>query len=541
MDGDRSRPTRVILSINYNHDGSGVVLVDGRIRGYLTTERFSRLKKHPGLREEDLEELLAQAGVDLADVDHVLLCNLHNMDSPDIRTLHGSDLKHTWFEFWVNQTNTAVRIRGRRIPCTVNPDHHLIHAAAAYYTSPFESAVALAIDPTGCRAFVGRAHRLQPLLVDFDAWFNANIGYCQVANLQFGSAIVGAGKVMALAPYGRPPAGAAAEAADVRTFRQLVTLADKDPRMVTVAGRDLNATLAFYIQLGLERQLCTVFEQLADHAARTGVEPAIALSGGTALNVVANELAFRRSGFERIHLHPACGDDGTAIGAALWHWHHVLGHPRRGYTAAELMYAGREYPEPAIRRALAEHADRIAVESTGDYIARTADLLAAGEVVGWFDGAGEVGPRALGHRSILADPRDAATRDRINATVKFREHFRPLAPAVLDEHAVRWFGIRDSPFMLRAAPVLRGGVDAVTHIDGTARLQTVARRDNPAYHDLIHAFAARTGIPMVLNTSLNTKGEPIAQTPSDALRTFVEGGLDRLVMPGFVVGRRGAR
>ncbi|SCF07793.1 carbamoyltransferase [Micromonospora haikouensis] len=541
MDGDRSRSTRVILSINFNHDGSGVLLVDGEIAGYLTTERFSRLKKHPGLREDDLDELFTQAGVDLADVDHVLLCNLHNMDSPDIPVMHGSDLKHTWFEFWVNQTNTAVRIRGRRIPCTVNPDHHLIHAAAAYYTSPFESGVALAIDPTGCRAFVGRDHRLQPSLIDFDAWFNANIGYCQVANLQFGSAIVGAGKVMALAPYGRPADGPAAEAADVRTFPQLLALAEKDPRPVAVAGRELNATLAFYIQLGLERQLGVVFDQLAHYATRNGVARAVALSGGTALNVVANEIAFRRSGFERIHLHPACGDDGTALGAALWFWHHVLGHPRRGYTAAELMYAGPEYPEPAVRRALAEHGDRIVVEPTGDHVERAADLLAAGEVIGWFDGAAEVGPRALGHRSILADPRDAAMRDRINATIKFREHFRPLAPAVLDEHAVEWFGIRDSPFMLRAAPVLRPGVDAVTHVDGTARLQTVARSDNPAYYDLIRAFAARTGVPMVLNTSLNTRGEPIAQTPSDALHTLVEGGLDRLVLPGYVVGRRGAR
>ena len=153
--GRRGRPAaqaRVVLSVNFNHDGAAVLLLDGRLAGFVCTERFSRKKKHPGLREEDLDELLGQAGVVLGEIDHVMLCNLHNMDSPDIPYLHGSSLKETWLEFWVNQRNDTVLIRGQEIPCTVNPDHHLLHAAAAYYTSPFDSAASLAIDPTGCRA-----------------------------------------------------------------------------------------------------------------------------------------------------------------------------------------------------------------------------------------------------------------------------------------------------------------------------------------------------------------------------------------------------
>jgi carbamoyltransferase len=543
MHGDRSTsPTvRTILSVNFNHDGSGVVVIDGQVRGYVNTERFSRVKKHPGMREEDLDVLLDQAGVGLGDVDHVLLCNLHNMDSPDIVTMHGSDLKQTWFEFWVNQNNTVVDIRGFRIPCTVNPDHHLIHAATAYYTSPFGSGVSLAIDPTGCRAFIGRDNRLYPVLHDFDAWFNANIGYTGVSRLLFGSSIIGAGKVMALAPYGKPDGAGVDEAPEpgaVATFQQLVELADKDPRYVTVGGRQLNAALAYYIQLGLERQVCAVFRELSEVCARNGLERSICLSGGTSLNVVANQLAFDVSDFERIYLHPACGDDGTAIGAALWFWHHVLDQPRQHHSPTRLMYSVREYPPDEVRRAIDGQRAGLVVEHVDDYIGRTADLLAGGAVVGWYEGASEVGPRALGHRSILADPRDPHMQDRINARIKFREFFRPFAPSVLNERAVEWFGISDSPFMLRAAPVLRPGAPAITHVDGSARIQTVARADNPAFHAVIEAFADRTGVPMLLNTSLNTKGEPIVETPQDAVRTVLDCDLDYLVLPHTLISRR---
>ncbi len=542
MSADRP-PVRTILSVNFNHDGSAVLLRAGRVAGYVNTERFSRIKKHPGLREEDLDELLDQAGAELADVDHVMLCNLHNMDSPDVARLHGSDLKETWPEFWVNQRNDEVSIRGRRIPCTVNPDHHLIHAATAYYTSPFDSSMAVAIDPTGCRAFAGKGHRLYPLRRDLDAWFNANIGYCYVSELMFGSSIIGAGKVMGLAPYGRPADGEPEEELPdtVHDFASLVALADRHPRPVEVDGRQLNATLAHYIQLGLERQMAAVFADLGPLCARNGIGRNICLSGGTALNAIATQLAFEGSRFERMHFHPACGDDGTAIGAALWHWHHVLGNPRRHHANADLMYSVRRYSGHTVRRALEAHARDLVVEEVGDYVGKAAELIAGGAVIGWYDGASEVGPRALGHRSIVADPRDASMRDRLNSRIKFREHFRPFAPSVLNERAAEWFGLSDSPFMLRAAPVLKPGVPAITHVDGTSRLQSVTRADAPAFHGLIHAFEDRTGIPMVLNTSLNTKGEPIVETPQDAVRTLLASRLDYLVMPGLIISGRAAR
>ncbi|SFQ68669.1 carbamoyltransferase C-terminal domain-containing protein [Amycolatopsis rubida] len=532
------RAVRNILAINFNHDGAAVLLSDGRMAGFVATERFSRRKKHPGLRASDLAELLDQAGLALSDVDHVLLCNLHSMDSPDIALLHGSDLKETWLEFWVDQRNARVSLDGVRIPCTVNPEHHLLHAAASFYTSPFDSAVSVAVDPAGCRAYLGRGTKLVALRQDFDTWFTANIGYCYVAELQFGSSIVGAGKVMGLAPYGALDDPAAFDPAKLSRFDELVALAGQDPVPVAVGDRELNARLSYYIQRGLDVQLLALFAELGPIAARNGAGRNLCLSGGTALNVVATEPAFAASEFERVHFHPACGDDGTAIGAALWHWHHVLGNPRRAYRNTELMYSVRQYPKEAEERALRAHADELSVEIVDDYAGRTADLLAAGAVVGWYEGASEIGPRALGHRSILADPRSPTMRDRLNAEIKQREHFRPFAPSVRNERAAEWFGLADSPFMLRAAPVRKPSVPAVTHVDGTARLQTVRREDNPVYYDLIRAFEDRTGVPMVLNTSLNTKGEPIAETPEDAVRTLLAAGLDHLVLPHTVVTRR---
>lgn len=528
---------RAILSVNFNHDGAAALLVDGQLAGFVCAERFSRMKKHPGLREGDLDEVLDQAGIDLSDIDHVLLCNLHNMDTPDIPKLHGSDLKSTWFEFWLNNRNNVVRIRGRDIGCTVNPDHHLLHAAAAYYTSPFDSAVSLAIDPLGCRAYAGKAGRLFALQRGYDDWFDANIGYCHVADMLFGSTIVGAGKVMGLAPYGRPANEPQVNYKDISAFRQLVELASADPVYVEVNGNALNATLAYYIQLGLELQLTAVLDDLAPVCQRNGVAMNLCLSGGTALNAVATQLCFERSEFDRLHLHPACGDDGTAIGAAYWYWHHVLRRPRRTHSNAELMYSRRTYGDREVVAALRPYADRLVVTETGDYERQCARIIASGAVVGWFDGASEIGPRALGHRSILADPRDPGIQDRLNSRVKHREHFRPFAPSVLNEHGKEWFDLRDSPFMLRACPVVKDGVPAITHVDGTSRIQTVDEADNAAYYRLITAFHSLTGVPMVLNTSFNAHGEPIVETPLDAVRTLLGTELDYLVFPRMIVGK----
>jgi carbamoyltransferase len=300
----------------------------------------------------------------------------------------------------------------------------------------------------------------------------------------------------------------------------------------------LNATLAYDVQRALEVQLTAALGLLAERARAAGVEPNVCLSGGTALNSVANQIAFRASPFERIHLHPACGDDGTAIGAALWYWHGKLGQPRRHYTNAELMYSRKIYDDE-IETAATAHGAVLRVERCDDYCRHAARLLADGYIVGWFQGGSEIGPRALGHRSILADPRDPAMKERLNGRVKFREAFRPFAPSVLNDCADEWFGLADSPFMLRVCGVRKDGIPAVTHVDRTARVQTVRAEDNPAFYDLISSFYANTGVPLLLNTSFNLGGEPIVENPADAISTLLRSGLDCLVIGDRLVHKVG--
>ena len=525
-----------ILAINFNHDGSAALLRDGALAGYVNTERFSRKKKHPGLRREDLEEVLAQAELGLGDLDHVYLCNLHNMDSPDIPNTHGSDLKETWFEFWINQTRNKVRIDDRILDCTINPDHHLLHGSLAYYSSPFDSAVIFVADPLRCAAYIGKNHRIYELH-DLNVFFNAHVGYCYVAEAIFGSAIFGAGKVMGLAPYGKPSMPMETDYNQIRTMPELRLLAHRYPVYIQEGKERWDAALAYHMQRGLETQLTQMLGRLCQLAQREDVAPHLCLSGGTALNSVANQIAFAASPFKKLHLHPACGDDGTAIGAALWHWHHLLGNPKRVWTTRSLMYGCRDY-EHLIDDVLLKYRDQLIVETGEDYREKAAELLARGRIVAWFQGASEIGPRALGHRSILADPRDPDMKANLNGKVKFREFFRPFAPSVLKEHALAWFGLEDSPFMLRVCTVLQGGVPAITHKDGTARIQTVAREDNPEYYDLIQAFYRRTRVPLLLNTSFNIKGEPIVETPEDALCCFLKTRIDHLVFRNRIVSKK---
>ncbi len=364
----------------------------------------------------------------------------------------------------------------------------------------------------------------------------ANVAYASVATRLFGSGIVGAGKVMGLAPFGGVSPGEPVDYNRMTTIEELYALAAREPVILYEKSRPLNATLAFHVQRGLEIQLTESLQALFRMSARLGTEPSLCLSGGTALNSAANQVAFAASGFERLHLYPACGDDGTAVGAALWYWHHVTGRPRRAFCNRELMYSVRTY-EDRIDQSLAAQGDRLNVERVDDYLDRAAELIAQGKIIGWFQGASEVGPRALGNRSILADPRRSEMKDALNSRVKFREGFRPFAPSVLKERGQEWFGLEDSPFMLRVAPVLKRGIPAVTHVDGTARVQTVDQRDNPAFYDLIERFEAKTGVPLILNTSFNIRGEPIVETPEHAINALLESDLDHLVFQRRIVRR----
>jgi carbamoyltransferase len=265
----------------------------------------------------------------------------------------------------------------------------------------------------------------------------------------------------------------------------------------------------------------------------------LVMAGGVALNCVANGRIARETPFENVWIQPAAGDDGIAIGAA-YYGHLALGGGRRGFVM-ERPYLGREYSTEEVEAALRPRSVRLAVnrEQPADLARATARRLAAGDVVGWFQGRSEFGPRALGNRSILADPRDAAMKDHVNARVKHRQGFRPFAPAVLAERADEIFeGHRESPFMLLAEtvrPEWRDRIAATVHVDGSARVQTVREETNPRFYALIRAFADLTGVPVVLNTSFNIRGEPIVEDPFDAVECVLGTGIDVLVLGDFLL------
>lgn len=540
-----------ILSVNLNHDGSGVILSNGHIAGYVNTERFSRLKKHPGLREEDLTELLNQSHLSMKDLDLVLMVNL-GVNYPEIEAKYGSDLKETWFDFSFNKSRNKITIRGQAIPCVINPNHFICHNACAYYFSPFKSAVCLGYDPMGSGAHFGSLNSLHDINFPSTQVGNVyNIVSCEYLRL---GGVFGAGKTMGLAPYGNNAdddghlhvqslAERPCSHDSMGDILSLISrLSGRNPVIIEDGGHKWNAALAFYVQEFLEKHLVYYLNELykllwTKHQTNSDYfSTNLCLSGGTALNSVANQIGFLCSPFKELYLHPACGDDGTAIGAALYYWHHVFNKPKIPRTNREAMYSVRTY-DHEITAALEKYRSHIRTDRDVDYITRTAKLLAGGKIIGWYQGASEIGPRALGNRSILCDPRNQNMKQILNSKVKFRESFRPFAPTVLDSHSEDWFGLKSSPFMLRVARVKKSEARAIIHKDNTARPQVLEKKDNVKYYELIEMFYHLTGVPLLLNTSFNIRGEPIVETPTDALECFLKTGLDHLVFPNVIVSK----
>jgi carbamoyltransferase len=463
-------------------------------------------------------------------------------------------------------------------------EHHLAHVASAYYCSPFDEAMCLTVDGFGdfvsTMMAVGRGNAIEVL---DRVHFPHSLGLFYTAVTQH-LGFLGFGdeyKVMGLAAYGEPslapqvgrmvpPRPDGTFALDLRYFRHLsegvdMTWEDGSPELglvytpalaellgpprrpdeeLTQRHKDLAASL----QKVYEDRFFALVNALRR---RTGLKR-LALAGGCAMNSLANGRLFDRTDVEEVYIQSAAGDAGTSLGAALYVHHAVLGAPRNGFVM-EHSYWGPAYGEEEIRRALAEAVPgsggrdgawgEIRIETLRDeelLADRTAESIARGDVVGWYQGRSEWGPRALGNRSILADPRRGDMKDILNLKIKRRESFRPFAPSVLEERTGEWFTIDyPDPFMIKVYPIRPEKwplVPAVTHVDGTGRLQTVSRRANPRYWQLISAFERRTGVPMVLNTSFN-ENEPIVNTPAEALDCFLRTRMDRLVMGDVVVSR----
>ena len=545
-----------VLGINcFSHDTAACLLADGRIVAFAEEERFNRERHTKAFPDQAIGFCLQAASIGITEVDVVAFAHRPGLDLARgvADALHRRAPKRLAVQAYVDgnllRKEVAFRARWRYRGRIEHVGHHDAHAASAFFPSPFETAAVLTLDRGGDflsttlqRGTGQRLARLAEIrnpdsLGEVYSALTWYLGFAPNAD---------EGKTMGLAPYGRDKL--VPELADLvqRTpdglFR--VNLAwfayhreggwlsrqflDRygPPRAPESAISERHEDLAFAVQ--------DVLEQTALHLARTlqrrtGARD-LCLAGGVALNSVMNSRLLREAGFERIFIQPAASDAGNALGAALWAWHQRMGRPRG--DAMTHAYFGTAWSEGDLAPALAGQGLR--VRPVSDPADEAARLLAEGQIIGWFQGRAEVGPRALGARSILADPRRTETKDIVNARVKRREAFRPFAPSVLDEHGAEFFeGYHPNPFMLLVQPVRvdrRAQIPAVTHVDGTARLQSVTAPENPLYHRLIARFAARTGVPVVLNTSFNLRGEPIVHRPAEAVADFLSSDMDALFL-----------
>ena len=554
MNRDRSLVT---LGVNQNHDASAAIAINGRLVSAVAAERLVRTKHTSQGARMAVDYVLSAAGLTIDGVDLVVECNHHDQSDGG------------------PGQNELARYLQRADQYLVHPSHHELHAASTFLTSPFKRSHVIVIDGKGspnrplrpapkrirpqstdeelfeCESFFEadeRAFRLhaQDLTTHLTAWpQRESIGVARMYNY-VSKAIFStrhdAGKTMALASFGdaagAPPfvrQGPHGLSIDTQTLFGEAEIARTRNYMD-------NVDIAARAQSDLENYVLEWIRRATHNRSNS----AACFAGGTFLNCPTNRRIIDELGYENTWFFPASTDDGIAIGGALLGHSVVLGGDRVHEPFSPFL--GNTYTDDAILRAIGavEHEygmklKRQSLPEVGDTIPLAADLISKGQVIGWFQGGSEVGPRALGNRSLLADPRTTATRDRINSKIKHREPFRPVAPAVLTEHAHRYF--EDSPsdasrWMLTVAsvrPEVRDIVPGVVHVDGTARYQTVEQADNALFHALISEFYRLTGCPMLINTSLNLPGEPLVESPRDALENLLRTPMDALVMGRHIV------
>ena len=591
-----------ILGIScFYHDAAAAILRDGMLIAAAEEERFSRKKHDNGYPAHAVEFCLEQAGIGSEDLDYVVF---YEKPLPKFERLFTSmaatwprslaafrEAMITWLteKLWIKS-----KIRGQlEVPRDriLFVEHHMSHAASAFFCSPYDESAILTVDGVGewttATLGVGKAtwggsgtnsielfqearfpHSLGLFYSAFTAWLGFEVND-------------GEYKVMGMAPYGHPEHldkvrkvielsqdGSfwlnmdyfsfhhSMEHTFSRKFEELFgepreresdfftreTGVPTDASVSAVERNEYYADVAASVQATTEQAIVNIANYL--HR-RTGLKR-LCMAGGVAYNSVANGRILRETPFEELFIQPAAGDSGGAVGAALYAYHALLGQPR--VFTMEHAYWGQSYGASEIHAALDERGiDYEYVEDEERLVDVIAEELAGGRVIGWHQGRFEWGPRALGNRSIIADPRRAEMKDIVNTKIKFREPFRPFAPSILADYADSYFDLRNgrqawpkdpAKFMLVVLPVAedkRAAIPAVTHAGGTGRLQTVTPQTNPRYYKLIERFGQATGVPVILNTSFNLRGEPIVASPQNALSTFYNSGIDTLVLGDFVV------
>ena len=594
--------TKILGISAFYHDSAACLLVDGQIIAAAQEERFSRKKHDLGFPFNAIQFCLDEAGISGADIDHVVF---YEKPFPKFERLLETYLAYApkgfksflmampvWLTEKLFQKRNLIKALETHIDSNVDwrskilfSEHHLSHAASAFYPSPFESAAVLTMDGVGewptTSLAIGNGNELEIIK---EIHFPHSLGLLYSAFTYFTGFKVNSGeyKVMGLAPYGKPiytqiildnlidlkpdgsfhlnmeyfdyPAGLK------MTNKKFANLFGGPARQSEADLTQREMDLAASIQEVTEEVVLRLCRSIAKETGQRN----LCLAGGVALNCVANGKLLRDGSFDNIWIQPAAGDAGGALGAALAVHYLMLNKSRTVDVTGNDMqgsYLGSGFSQSEIEQRLTDLGAVFETVDDEQLITETAQALASGKAVGWHQGRMEFGPRALGNRSILADPRNSDTQKTLNLKVKFRESFRPFAPSVLSEHVSQWFDINtDSPYMLLVADVAqskkqemtaeqealfgieklnvrRSDIPAVTHVDYSARIQTVHRETNPRYHALISKFNELTGCPVLVNTSFNVRGEPIVESPEDAFRCLMGTGLDLLAIGNSILYR----
>jgi carbamoyltransferase len=596
-----------ILGISaFYHDSAAALVLDGRIVAAAQEERFTRIKHDPAFPTQAISYCLHQGNVLPAEVDYVAF---YDKPLTKFERLLETYLAYAprgfrsfrlamplWLKDKLHMRRTLRRgLGGPTRARFIFTDHHESHAASAFFPSPFDQAAIVTLDGVGewstATFGVGEGSRIQ--LTD-QISFPHSLGLLYSAFTYYCGFKVNSGeyKLMGLAPYGRPiyrdvifdrlvdlkPDGSFWLSMEYFNYCQGLTMTNRrfhhlfggPPRLPESSLEQRHMDIAASIQAVTEEAMLRIGRHVHQ---RTGMKHLV-LAGGVALNCVANGRLLREGDFDDLWIQPAAGDAGGALGAALFVWYQLLNNPRRSAArdSQHGSFLGPSFTNDQISRFLSEQgASGQHFADEGELLDHVASLLAEGKIVGWFQGRMEFGPRALGARSILGDPRSPAMQATMNLKIKFRESFRPFAPVVMWDRASEWFDVRpgqESPYMLLVAPVsekrrtyvdaeavqimqhdpdlrrrvniVRSEIPAVTHVDYSARIQTVDEERNPRFYRLLDAFDRLTGCPVLVNTSFNVRGEPIVCTPEDAYRCFLATDMDALVLEDVVLSKDAA-
>jgi len=559
-----------ILGIScFYHDASAALLQDGQLVAAVEEERFVRKKHCTDFPKGAIDYCLKQGGITIDQVDYVGFYEKPMLKFERILYSALATWPRSWSSFvrsiplWLThklQIPVIIRQETGYRGKILFVEHHLAHAASTFFVSPFEEAAILTVDGVGEWATttygIGRGNHIE---VVKEIRFPHSLGllYSAVTAYLGFEINEGEGKVMGLAPYGQPvyrkqfediidvkPDGSFRLNLDYFAYHYGTEMFSEKFEQVfgprRKKGEPLNEhynNMAATVEAVLEDTMLA----MARHLKKTYGTRYLCIGGGVGLSSCSNGRILREVPYDDLFIQPAAGDGGTSVGVATYINTMLLGHPRN-YVMRDA-YLGPEYSDAEIEAYLKQKNIPYTRLSDKDLIETTVRLLTDQKIIGWFQGRLEFGPRALGHRSILADPRNPKMKDIVNERVKHREPFRPFAPSVLLDKTEAFFDCKvASPFMLLVAdvhPDKRALVPAITHVDGTARLQTVTREENDLYYDLIAEFDRQTGVPVIFNTSFNDKGEAIVRTPEDAFKCFAKTGMDYLVMGHFLVSKDG--